>query len=111
MRVLFVCTANLDRSPTAEAVARELFPGTHETRSAGTSPSAVRPLGDEDMAWAELVVVMEERHRAVITARWPEAAGRIRVLGIEDRYHRGDPALHYRLERALADLLADVGMV
>ncbi|MGE3624530.1 MAG: phosphotyrosine protein phosphatase, partial [Bdellovibrionales bacterium] len=64
MKVLFVCTANKLRSPTAEAVF-----GTHpglEVRSAGLDPHATTPLTAELVAWAERLIVMEQRHREKI---------------------------------------------
>jgi len=109
VRVLFVCTGNISRSPAAEEVFQRLTNGAHETRSAGISAFCPRPISGEDLRWANLVAVMEEEHRAFILARWPEAGPKLRVLGIEDRYHRRDPALIHLLEVKLGELLAEVG--
>jgi predicted protein tyrosine phosphatase len=111
VRILFVCTANVDRRPPAEIALRALCPGVHETRSAGTSAGAARRLSGEDLDWADLVVVMEERHRELIRARWPERAASARVLGIPDRDARDDPALRSVLEARLPDLLAGFEVV
>lgn len=50
-RILFVCTANRDRSPTAE----DLYANDarYEVRSAGTWQYAVTPISDELVAWAD----------------------------------------------------------
>ncbi len=108
MRFLFVCTGNIARSPTAEEVLRLMTNGAHEARSAGTSASCPRPISGGDLAWADIVAVMEESHRAFILERWPEAAPKLRVLGIEDRYPPRDPALVRLLEFKLGELLAEV---
>ncbi len=109
MRVLFVCTGNISRSPAAEEVLHQITDGAHETRSAGTSAFCARPIRGEDLEWADLVGVMEEDHRAFILERWPETSPKLRVLGIEDLYHRHDPALIHLLEVKLGELLAEVG--
>jgi len=109
MRLLFVCTGNIDRSPTAEAVVKAIGGGAHETRSAGTGPGAPRPLAEPDLEWADVVAVMEERHRQVIAARWPDKLAKVRVLDIPDRYHRGDSALRAILERRLGNVLFERG--
>ncbi len=108
MKFLFVCTGNIARSPTAEEVLRLMTNGAHEARSAGISASCPRPISGEDLAWADIVGVMEEGHRAFIFDRWPEALPKIRVLGIEDRYPPRDPALIRLLEAKLGEILAEV---
>lgn len=89
-KVLFVCSANLDRSPTAEALFRD-HPGI-EVASAGTLRDAVTPLGQAHLAWADLVLVMEEAHRDTIAQRFGETR-KVVVLGIPDDFRRGDPEL------------------
>ena len=66
-RVLFVCSRNRLRSPTAEAV----FAGREglEVLSAGTNRDADVPLTAELVAWADLICAMEPVHRAKITSR------------------------------------------
>ncbi|MBI4590155.1 MAG: protein tyrosine phosphatase [Candidatus Rokubacteria bacterium] len=108
MNFLFVCTANVSRSPAAEAVFRQITNGTCDTRSAGISRFCPRPLSAEDVRWADVVAVMEWDHRAFIVERWPEAAPKLRVLEIEDRYHRHDPVLLHLLEVKLGTLLAEI---
>jgi protein-tyrosine-phosphatase len=97
MRVLFVCTANVCRSRTAETLFRELsqWPGgKHEVRSAGVAAApGARQLTEVDLAWADVVCVMEDRQQAYIAERWASAAGKVRVLGIPDVYLPGDPVL------------------
>jgi predicted protein tyrosine phosphatase len=61
LHVLFVCTQNRLRSPTAEQVFAD-WPGV-ETASAGVGNDADVPVGNELLAWADLVIVMEQAHR------------------------------------------------
>jgi predicted protein tyrosine phosphatase len=105
---LFVCTGNVSRSPAAEAVLRQITNGVHDTRSAGISPFCPRPVSLVDIRWADVVGVMEEDHRTFIVERWPTAASKVWVLGIEDRYHRNDPELTRLLEEKLGELLARI---
>jgi predicted protein tyrosine phosphatase len=61
-RVLFICTQNRLRSPTAE----HLFanrPG-HEVRSTGVDTAATTPVSAELLEWADVIFVMEEGHRS-----------------------------------------------
>jgi predicted protein tyrosine phosphatase len=53
------------RSPTAEQVFAT-WPGV-ETDSASLHSSAAVVLSPEQIEWAELIVIMEERHRALLT--------------------------------------------
>ena len=111
MRFLFICTGNVARSPAAEAVLHELAPGVHETRSAGISPFCPRPMTGADLAWADVVAVMEADHRMFIAERWPEVADKVYLLAIEDRFHRQDPVLRTLLGSRLSDLLFKLKMV
>jgi predicted protein tyrosine phosphatase len=93
MRILFVCTANRLRSPTAEDLFKGL--GGHDVLSAGTDPGAPRPLTKELVASADLIFVMEAHHRERIRKRFkarpPDSA--IVTLHIPDEFERGDPDL------------------
>jgi predicted protein tyrosine phosphatase len=93
MKVLFVCTANKLRSPTAESVFRD-WPGV-EAISAGTHPDAPRPLSRELVASADLIFVMEAYHRDWIRKKFKQRPGdsKIIALGIPDDYERDDPVL------------------
>ncbi|HEY5757541.1 MAG TPA: hypothetical protein VIU34_17050, partial [Steroidobacter sp.] len=51
VNVLFVCSRNQWRSPTAEKVFAR-YPGV-SVRSAGTSPNARRHISVEDVRWAD----------------------------------------------------------
>ena len=93
MNLLFVCARNRRRSPTAEA----LFAGVGgvETDSAGLSPDAEQRLAAEQIAWADIVFVMERRHRSALTRGFGTVlrGKRVVCLGIPDDYEFDDPEL------------------
>ena len=67
-------------------------------RSAGTSGSAKRKLTARDLRWADLVFVMEEKHRQIVLKRFGRRQfegleEKLHVLGIEDDYQFMDPEL------------------
>ena len=92
---LFVCSRNQNqwRSPTAEQVFRD--DPRVSVRSRGLSPRSPRRLSAADLAWADLVFVMESSHRARITGTMRETLGDtpVHVLNIPDDYPFMDPEL------------------
>lgn len=93
MNVLFVCSRNQWRSPTAEQVWRR-HPGL-SVRSGGTSPNARHPVSPNDLAWAEVIFVMEDKHKARLLAEYRRIleSKTIHVLDIADEYKFMDPEL------------------
>jgi predicted protein tyrosine phosphatase len=94
MKVLFVCTANKLRSPTAEDLFRDM--DGIEVRSAGTDQSCPNPLTADLIAWADVIVTMESHHREHIRKKFKKARpadNRILTLFIPDEYERDDPVL------------------
>lgn len=112
MNILFVCRANLQRSPTAEELAKEKAGADIEVKSAGVDPNAVTKIDEELLEWADHVYVMTEGLKERIRKRYPKSCERkrIRVLGIEDRYLKGDPELRRRLLKEFSrdDFLCDL---
>jgi len=104
---LFVCTGNVARSPMAEAIFGELTRGDrrHEARSAGTGGRAARRLTTRDLAWADVVAVMEASHLVAIRERWPDHARKVRVLGVPDDYDPDEPDLRALLAEKVRGLL------
>jgi predicted protein tyrosine phosphatase len=90
--VLFVCSQNRLRSPTAEQVFAD-WPGI-ETSSAGTNHDAENPLSAELVAWADLIFVMERTHRSKLQQKYRKALrGRVICLDIPDDYTFMEEAL------------------
>ncbi|HEY1100425.1 MAG TPA: phosphotyrosine protein phosphatase [Myxococcota bacterium] len=91
--MLFICGRNRKRSPTAEVVLRA--PGI-ETDSAGVRPDADVVVDPEQVAWADLIVLMENRYRKPLLDRVGGRAvrdKRIVSLDIADDYEAMDPTL------------------
>jgi len=91
--VLFICSANRLRSPTAEHVFANM-PNV-ETDSAGLKSSADVALSSEQVKWADIIFVMEKRHRAKLSQKYRKHLNgqRVIVLGIPDDYDYMDPDL------------------
>lgn len=105
VNVLFVCSRNQWRSPTAEKVWSRT-PGV-QVRSAGTSRSARRPLRVADLRWADLILVMEEKHRTRIRAEFRDEVRfkELHVLDIPDAYQFMDPDLVALVSERVAPLI------
>ncbi|MEM9364582.1 MAG: protein tyrosine phosphatase [Planctomycetota bacterium] len=93
IKVLFVCSKNQWRSPTAEAIYRD--DPRVGVRSRGTANAARRTVRAVDLAWADLVLMMENRHRRRLLAMFPRETQflQIEVLHIRDHYQFMDPEL------------------
>jgi len=68
VNVLFICSQNRLRSPTAEQVFAD-WPGV-ETASAGINHDAQVPVCPELLEWADLILVMEPRHRSKLSSKF-----------------------------------------
>lgn len=90
MHILFVCSANIDRSKTAEDFYSEQF-NNHLFRSAGTNHTICNQKGtnaleQEQIDWADLILVMEKKHLQWIQHNLKVNGKQIDVLGIEDHF-------------------------
>ncbi|RRH95121.1 protein tyrosine phosphatase [Mesorhizobium tamadayense] len=91
--VLFVCSQNRLRSPTAEQVfsnRRDI-----EVESAGTNHDADNPLTRELVAWADIIFVMEKAHRAKLQKKFRASlkGARVICLDIPNDYEFMEPEL------------------
>lgn len=104
-RILFICSQNRLRSPTAEQVFSRR--DDIEVASAGTNHDAENPLSDELIEWADFVFVMERSHRNKVQKRHRRVLKdkRLIVLDIPDDYEFMDPALVSLLEKRMARYL------
>lgn len=96
-RVLFICSQNRLRSPTAEQVF-STWPGV-EVASAGLNDDAETPVSSELLEWAQIIFVMEKAHRNRLSKKFGAAIKNQRVicLDIPDEYEFMDPELVKRL--------------
>lgn len=100
-RILFICSRNRLRSPTAET----LF-ATHdtETASAGLAPDADQVLSLDQIEWADLIFVMEKQHKSKLNQRFAAAVKGKKVvcLHIPDRFQYMQPELVDVLKQKVA---------
>jgi predicted protein tyrosine phosphatase len=105
VNVLFVCSRNHWRSPTAEQVWRN-HPSL-SVRSAGTSPNARHPVSVTDLSWADVILVMEEKHKSRLLAEYRRVLENkpVHVLDIPDEYKFMDPELVDLLTQSVGAIL------
>lgn len=103
--LLFICSQNRLRSPTAEQVFAN-WPGV-TTASAGVNHGADTPLSGELLEWADLVFVMEPIHRRKVSSKFRAHLGNTKLicLGIPDDYAFMDPQLIEMLKARVAAYL------
>ena len=107
--VLFVCSANRLRSPTAEQVF-STWPGI-ETDSAGISNDADVQLSTDQVEWADIIFVMEKTHRNKLNRKFRSSLNgkRLICLDIPDDYAFMDPVLIRILESRVGRFLSQPG--
>jgi protein-tyrosine phosphatase len=115
-RILVVCVGNICRSPTAEFMLKSALPGKHissaglgalvghdmdaqartvaEQQGLSCPKHQARQLTRELCHEADLILVMEQRHRDGVTQLCPEARGKVFLIGqdadIADPYRQSD---------------------
>lgn len=104
-KVLFVCSQNRLRSPTAEHVFASR--AGLEVASAGLNNGADVPLSLELIEWADIIFVMEKTHRNKLSKKFkPHLKNkRLICLGIPDQYEYMEPELIELLEQKVGRLL------
>ena len=105
LKLLFVCSKNQWRSPTAEQIWRK--DARFDVRSGGTSRGARRSVNAADIAWCDVVFVMEEKHKKHLHAHFQRelATKSLYVLDIPDEYQYMDPELIETLSDGVAAIL------
>jgi predicted protein tyrosine phosphatase len=105
LNLLFICSQNRLRSPTAEAIFSE-YDGL-EVESAGLDRGAEMPLSSEAIARADIIFVMEQSHRRKLSRNFQPWLRNKRVicLNIPDNYDYMEPELIELLEQKVLSLL------
>lgn len=93
VNLLFVCSENRLRSPTAEAVFSE-YPGINAI-GAGTNADAETLVTGDLIEWADVVLVMEKSHKSKIAKLFGGLlkSKRLVCLDIPDNYEYMQPEL------------------
>jgi predicted protein tyrosine phosphatase len=102
MNILFVCSRNKWRSRTAETIFRD--DQNHHVKSAGTENDARVKVTEKLLAWADLIFVMEKRHKQRLMEKFESVIQnkKIVILEIEDHYQYMDPELIETLRISVA---------
>ncbi|AMM49980.1 hypothetical protein TH61_00625 [Rufibacter sp. DG15C] len=107
MNILFICSRNQWRSPTAE----KIFQGHqhHQFRSAGTSESARIKISSKLLEWSDLILVMEKKHKQQLISKYGPVARekQIEVLDIPDDYVFMDEELIEMLHTSVTPYLEE----
>ncbi len=96
--ILFVCGRNQWRSPTAERIYRN--DARIAVRSAGVSEQSPHRISTADIAWASLILVMEERYASAIRSQFRRA-----VCSVSTIVFNANPLMKYDGYYILSDLV------
>ncbi len=104
-KLLFICTANVARSRTAEDMLRNST--QYEVRSAGLKQyqSTGQLVTQELLDWADTIFVMDEahdHHLTLLRGKFNIKDKKVYILWINDIYPRGDKVLIETLKTKLA---------
>jgi predicted protein tyrosine phosphatase len=93
LKILFACSRNRRRSLTAETIFKN--EPAWDVRSGGTEESARIKITAGQMGWADIIIVMEKRHKERLLQKFPEEFGAKPCVCffIADVYEFMDPAL------------------
>ena len=105
MKLLFLCSQNKLRSPTAEAIFSE-YEGL-EVLSAGLNKDAENLLSTEMIEWADIIFVIEKSHRNKLSKKYKTfmKSKPIVCLDISDEYDYMEPELIKILKNRVLPLL------
>ena len=76
-------------------------------RSAGTSKAARHRVSASDLHWADVIFVMEDKHKLRLLNEFPDLAKQntIHILDIPDQYQYMDPELVEQLRDLVGSIL------
>ncbi len=114
LHYLFVCYANADRSPTAEAVCRKIAAENGleiMASSGGVSRGANRPVTKDMADLADKIFVMEPDMVTEMVEEYGQNPAKVVCLNIADIYERNEPELVRTLEQKLYEHLMREGLL
>ncbi len=104
MNLLFICSRNKRRSLTAETIYKNS--NEHTVWSAGTEESARIQVNEKMLQWADVVLVMEKRHKQRLAQRFEKILTdkEVVILDILDEYEYMNDELIEMLQDAVSIL-------
>lgn len=115
INILFVCMMNYQRSKTAETLYKK--DTRFNIRSAGVAIDAFNRISQENLDWANFIIVMEKNHRNKIRKEFPEIYTKKRIicLYIADEFDYMETALvrliKHKFENIYASEITKGGLI
>ena len=116
--LLFVCSANVNRSKAFEREVKRLLEAwppsiiQYNVKSSGCWYGYPDKLDQNLMDWADKILVMDLSHKIFINKNWPNHLYKIRVIGVSDQYDVDDEELKEVIEYWYqTEFLAKDGMI
>lgn len=103
--LLFICSQNKLRSPSAEVIFGKME--GLSVRSAGLNHDSEQIISKEDVEWADTIFVMENVHRNKLRKKFKTSLKnqRVIVLEIQDEYEFMEPSLIDLLKKKVSPYL------
>ena len=110
MRLLFICSANLNRSPTFQKWFEKFHP-EYDVKSTGCWQGYPDRLDETILDWADWVFVMDISHEMHLKRNYRKIMEKVRVVGVSDQYDVGSSELRniigYWYETSFKDITGD----
>ena len=90
--ILFVCNANVNRSPSFERWTKKNRP-RYNVKSCGCFYSYYTPMDEEILEWADKIYVMDLEQETYISRKFHNFLDKVEVIGISDQYDPDETAL------------------
>jgi predicted protein tyrosine phosphatase len=105
IKLLFICSKNQWRSPTAEKIFH-LYNG-YQARSAGTETGARIKVTEGHIGWADIIFVMEKKHLRRIRDKFGNLLNEKKIvnLDIADDYQFMDDELIEILQNRVSEII------
>jgi predicted protein tyrosine phosphatase len=81
IKILFICSKNQWRSPTAEKVFHGMY--DYNVRSAGTEKGARVKVTEGHIGWADIIFVMEKKHVRRLKENFPFALDNKKIINLD----------------------------
>ena len=85
MRLLFICSCNLNRSPTFVLWFEKNHP-EFDVKSTGCWHGYPDRVEQQLLDWADWIFVMDISHEMQLRRMFPEALAKLRIVGVSDEY-------------------------